>query len=354
MANKEHVELLQQGVGIWNQWRKAHPDIQPDLSGVDLHRIDLRHARLSFASLNNTDLSNANLHQAYLVSTDLSYAHLESALLTNARLDSASCIGINLSYAKLTNAKLRGVRFDRAILKRANFSFTDLQRANLVGAELQQTNFYSATIGYTSLVNITLNTVQALETVVHTGPSHIGLQTLVRSQEHLPVSFLRGAGVPERFIEYRHSHTTMPITYSTCFLVYASQDQAFIERIRADLQAKEVLCWVLPYDQRDDEMNQRVIAAIEAYDIVLPVFSQYTTTSSNSTVTNIIKAVLAKEQIESSTILYPIHLDQTLAETEKGWANLIRRTHRSRDFTQWKDESGYQIAFHQLLKDLRI
>ena len=36
MANKEHLDILKQGVGAWNQWRKEHPDIQPDLKGVNL------------------------------------------------------------------------------------------------------------------------------------------------------------------------------------------------------------------------------------------------------------------------------------------------------------------------------
>jgi hypothetical protein len=34
MANQEHLEILKQGVKIWNHWRKEHPEIKPDLSST--------------------------------------------------------------------------------------------------------------------------------------------------------------------------------------------------------------------------------------------------------------------------------------------------------------------------------
>jgi hypothetical protein len=30
MANEEHLAILRQGVAVWNAWREANPDIQPD------------------------------------------------------------------------------------------------------------------------------------------------------------------------------------------------------------------------------------------------------------------------------------------------------------------------------------
>jgi hypothetical protein len=36
MANQEHLEILHQGVEIWNKWREEKPDIVPDLSGAEL------------------------------------------------------------------------------------------------------------------------------------------------------------------------------------------------------------------------------------------------------------------------------------------------------------------------------
>ncbi len=57
MANQEHLDILMQGVDVWNEWRKEHPDIQPDLS---------------FALLIGANLSEADFHNAYLRETTFS------------------------------------------------------------------------------------------------------------------------------------------------------------------------------------------------------------------------------------------------------------------------------------------
>jgi hypothetical protein len=43
VANPEHLEILKQGVEVWNQWRKKKPNIETDLreailQGVNLHK----------------------------------------------------------------------------------------------------------------------------------------------------------------------------------------------------------------------------------------------------------------------------------------------------------------------------
>lgn len=51
MANQEHQAIFQQGVEVWNQWRKEHHDIRPDLSGIDFTSAHLNDVRLSFSQL---------------------------------------------------------------------------------------------------------------------------------------------------------------------------------------------------------------------------------------------------------------------------------------------------------------
>jgi len=36
MANPEHVEILKQGVNVWNEWREENREIRPDLREADL------------------------------------------------------------------------------------------------------------------------------------------------------------------------------------------------------------------------------------------------------------------------------------------------------------------------------
>ena len=71
MANEEHLARLKHwvedradwhGVEAWNQWRAAHRDIRPDLSGADLSGLaPLFRANLSGANLSGVFLMNANL-----------------------------------------------------------------------------------------------------------------------------------------------------------------------------------------------------------------------------------------------------------------------------------------------------
>ena len=44
MANPEHLQILKQGVEAWNQWRREHRDIMPDLDRANLDGADLSDA----------------------------------------------------------------------------------------------------------------------------------------------------------------------------------------------------------------------------------------------------------------------------------------------------------------------
>jgi uncharacterized protein YjbI with pentapeptide repeats len=84
MANQEHLDILQQSVIMWNQWRNEHADIEPDFSTADLSGAKLRRANLSAA-----DLSGANLYRASLISADLSHADLNHTNLSGVDLSGA-------------------------------------------------------------------------------------------------------------------------------------------------------------------------------------------------------------------------------------------------------------------------
>src|SRR5437870_107657 len=131
MANQEHLDLLiGQGVEVWNQWRQENPDLEPDLSGAILNRMNLSGALLSGANLSRADFSGADL---------------KATLLSGAKL-----------------------------------SFTIFGRVDL-------------------------STVRGLETVQHLGPSIIDIGTIYLSRGTLPEAFLRGAGVPDSFIDAQRS-----------------------------------------------------------------------------------------------------------------------------------------------------
>src|SRR5260370_144793 len=119
MANQEHLEVLIQGIDVWNEWREQHPEIQPDLtraklSGADLNEANLRFANLSDANLSDADLRKADLRKAdlrfaNLSTADLSAADLSGADLSRADLSGATLVGTKLTEATLTECRIYGI-----------------------------------------------------------------------------------------------------------------------------------------------------------------------------------------------------------------------------------------------------
>lgn len=150
MADQTHLDLLDEGVEVWNRWRKDEPSATPDLRGaqlsgrklrgIDLSRGEWR-ANLIDAQLNHADLTDANLREASLnlaqlegatlVRADLRYAEFLDGTLQFADLSGADCRDANISCAKLVETHL-----ERASLSYASLYRSDLTDANLADADL--------------------------------------------------------------------------------------------------------------------------------------------------------------------------------------------------------------------------
>ena len=166
MANPEHLEILKQGVEVWNEWRKKNPDLKPDLSGAILvntylHRVNLRKADLFKANLSEAILDSADLREADLREASLFGTTFESANLRRADLRSASLVGAFLDHtilvrAKLNGADLWGASLEGAYLIEADLRDTNLFRAYFWGAHLKRANLERAMLRYACLVNADL------------------------------------------------------------------------------------------------------------------------------------------------------------------------------------------------------
>jgi len=112
MANEEHLDILNQGVEVWNKWRLDNPTVRPEINGARLQGADLtgahlREANLSRAILKKTNFSNATISFTKFVNNDLSSAK---------GLDSVNHFGpsvmdidtINLSKGNISEIFLRG------------------------------------------------------------------------------------------------------------------------------------------------------------------------------------------------------------------------------------------------------
>ena len=77
MADQAHMaKLLRDGVNVWNQWRRSHRLIKPDLSIANLNDVDLSGTDFIRATLSGADFSNTNLTGADLTGADLTGAFL--------------------------------------------------------------------------------------------------------------------------------------------------------------------------------------------------------------------------------------------------------------------------------------
>jgi len=147
MANPEHLDILNQGVDKWNEWREQHPEItEPDLSGADLRESDFTEANFNGANLTKAILYKSQLYRAQLMTANLQDANLRRAKLgetnmSNANLsrayfDSASIIAANLSNSYMMNANMTGVYMANTDLSNTDLSYADLRKSDLFNANL--------------------------------------------------------------------------------------------------------------------------------------------------------------------------------------------------------------------------
>ena len=144
MANQEQVEILKQGVDVWNKWRARNPGFQIDLFGAELGGADLRQADLNGADLRQANLWKADLWDADLSEADLSGASLMGTSLSRAQLGGAHLYGAHLMGANLRDADLREADLSEADLREADLSAADLSGAVLMGANLKRANLSGA------------------------------------------------------------------------------------------------------------------------------------------------------------------------------------------------------------------
>jgi hypothetical protein len=257
---------------------------------------------------------------------------------------------VDLSFANLSGANLIAADLSTASLVAADFS----------GSYFGYTNLSHAIAAHTKFIGIDLGAANGLETITHRGPSPIDIETIYRSNGKIPEIFLRGAGVPDNFIQYMHSLTREALRFYSCFISHSSRDQEFAGRLHADLQAKGVRCWFAPHDvQGGKKLHEQIDQAIRIYDKLLLILSE------DSMKSEWVKTEIAnarqREVQEKRQMLFPVTLvpfEQIRewkafdADTGKNSAREIRE-YFIPDFSNWKDHDSYQKAFDRLLRDLK-
>ena len=254
MDREEALKLLrggEEGIKEWNR-RRMDSERVPDLLDAELKGCYLSRVNLWAVGLIGADLRGANLNGADLNWADLSYAKLSGAHLNVANLRSTDLIRADLHDAELGYAYLGG--------------------ANLHGADLRGAN-----LGWTTFAANDLSHTRGLESVMHIGPSTVGVDTLVKSKGAIPECFLRGCGVPQALIDHLPSliASMQPIQFYSCFISHSSTDKAFTRKLHERLRAEGVNVYYAEESMRGGRrVDIQIEQAIRGCDRLLLVLSE--------------------------------------------------------------------------------
>jgi len=341
MADAEHLSILSRGRTAWSRWRVEHPEVVPDLERADLSGADLGSINLSGANLVEANLAGANLVKADLVRANLLRANLSDAVLAGANLGAAILGWTNLSRATLWMANLSG-----ANLIKADLSDADLGRANLAGSVVAGISLRGARLQDTVLTDLDLGRAEHLISCRHEGPSSIDHRTLERSGT-LPLSFLRGCGLPESYIESLPGLLNGGRTYEPCFIRATAADRAFAERLWADLQHDGVRCWL---DAEPARRGATVRRAVAHHARVLLVLSK--SSIGSDWIDSEVAQILEEERRTHRMVLVPVRMDDAFSTCTALWAERAWEHRPIRDFSEWRDRMAYRGALGRLLCDL--
>ncbi len=329
MAVINHSEMLMQGVEIWNKWRNDNPEIIPQLSHVDLSEME------GFP----TGLSGINLSNAYLENTNLYGLTMEDSNFEGAILYNSNCYSTSF--------------------KNANFGSADLELVNFSNGSLDGADFLNARLGTTVFGNCNLSSVKNLDKCIHVYPSIVDHQTLVQSND-IPLSFLRGCGLPDFIIENISTLKGEAIIFYSCFLSYSSNDEEFAKRLHADLQNKGIRCWFAPEDMKGGRKSyDQINEAIRVHDKLLLILS--IDSMNSSWVQTEIRKAIKLEKRENKQMIFPISVvphknieNWEVFDSDLGTDLAAEiRTYHILDFSNWKNHDSYKRTFERLVSDLK-
>jgi len=368
MANPEHLDILKQGVEVWNTWRKEHPKVRPDLGKADLAKTDL-----AGASLREVNLTGADLHESNLTGANLLRANLKQANLGNVSLSDASCSGVQLGGATLTRALLLRANFYAANLSNANLRGADLTGANLAWAILTGANLEIAWFQETVFGNTDLKGAIGLETCSYAGPNTLDYQTIIRSGPDLPVEFLRGSGLSDWQIEAARLNkldlTTTevadiqdrmfelrvgrPLQVHNLFISYSHQDAVFVNHLEPEFKRRGIRYWRDVHDAPAGRLEKIVVRAMHQNPTVLLVLSKHST-QSDWVEFEVRKARELEKELKRD-VLCPVTLDDSWKTCR--WPERLRQQiteYNILDFSNWEDTLDFTDKFDRLVEGLHL
>jgi hypothetical protein len=351
-------DLLRQGPGDWNAWRRNNQDVVPnfdaaDLSGLVLNGYNLDDAVLFEAVLVNASFIKASLRRAVLQGADLRGANLRSTDLSDA--DLSGTWGTRSRDPTVRLAYPWGADLRQASLHDTLFARTNLRGCNFSGARLNRTIF----------CDVNLSLAQGLEDAIHEGPSEITISTLAQSRGILSRAFFSKCGVPEDVLRsvLVPKPIAAPAQYYSCFISHSSEDVEFAERLVEQLTTSGVVVW---YDNRNVQGGRNLVDqfcdAIRATDRLVLVVSE-SSLASGWVGVETEEAMRRAEEISDRedlrrSLIFPIrllsmkHFDSILERAPADSPFHVLKGFHMRDFTRWREPECFDRACEAMIRDL--
>lgn len=155
------VELLLSKVERSSEIDVSFQNLQHiNLSYLDLRGANLRGTNLQGANLRGTNLSETDLHEANLSEADLDGADLSRAHLGDHEANRVNLHHAKLSYATLRDLDLHGFDLTELDLQNADLNGTDLRDAVLLGADLRGADLSTSQLHGPELHGATLSRIE--------------------------------------------------------------------------------------------------------------------------------------------------------------------------------------------------
>jgi hypothetical protein len=198
---------------------------------------------------------------------------------------------------------------------------------------------------------VDLSNVKGLESLMHLGPSTIGIDTIYKSMGKVPVPFLKNAGVPAHLIDYIELFVDQNKKDHSCLITYSDKNADFAHKLYEDLQAHGVRCWVVSEKlRRRDRKHSVVSSSVNLHDKLIMILSEE---SLNKVwAEKVYDKAVDREMRSRKAALMPITLDDGVKYAEQPWAVKLRRSRDTFDFSMWQDSDFYQEVFSYLLEEL--
>ena len=202
---------------------------------------------------------------------------------------------------------------------------------------------------------VDLSHTRGLETIVHDGPSTIGIDTLLRSRGKVPLGFLLGTGIPKdaaiSLLEWAGRYGLREQFHSV-FISYGGPDEPFARKLTMELTARgvETFCFA-EHAEPGMKLLDLMHTKANDYDRVLLICSQHSLERAG--VLNELEEVLRREAREGgASVLIPLAVDDYVYS---GWSpsrRALSRAIRDRVIADFRGASGSESVFHSALERL--